>query len=100
MTEMEVSTRSAQENSYYLELDLVDGEWSNAIRIPSGDINYVVIVITAEEEASDAHMQVSLSESDTGALWIDFEDGEINPAINLFRAKVDGGAGTLQLRCQ
>lgn len=100
MIEMSISTKNANENSYYIELDLVDSIWSDSIKIPGGDINYIVYAVEVEEEDSIVSMQASLNESETDATWIDFIEGELNPAINLFRVKVDGGAGKLLFRCQ
>ena len=100
MTEMSSSRLNSNFNTYYLEVSLEDGVWCDAIKIPEGDINHIVYVVSTEDDAMSSHVQVSLSADDTDAIWIDFVTGEINPAVNLFRARVDGGAGTLQIRCQ
>jgi len=102
MIEMTKDTSYSQENEYYTKVDLVDGVFSDAIRIPGGDLSRIVYYL---KTTGNALMQVTLSTSATILLgtaeWIDISsDDEISPAVSAVRGKSTGADGILEIRCQ
>jgi len=102
MIEMTIDKKYAHQNQYYAKVVLLDGVFSDAIRIPGGDITRLVYYL---KTIGTALIQATLAPADIidAGLeeWIDIDaDDEISPAVSAVRGKATGAAVVLELRCQ
>jgi hypothetical protein len=98
MINMTVMTGASLENEYFAEVILVDGVYSDAIRIPGGDITSICYDLETDGEAV---IETTISPDIDSAIWREVGFGaEISPAVKAIRAKATGATGSFIVWCQ
>ena len=102
MLEMNIQKVHALENEYHIEVELLDGVYSDAIEIPRGDLSHIAYTVdTTGTFVIEATVSSAEKIEEGTATWLEADqDEDLSPAVKAIRAKTTGADGVLEVACQ